>query len=230
VPDLGTVAITGGASGLGAAVAHAVDEAGGTAVVIDRRRPSNGFGHFEQVDLADTAAAEAAVRRVAEGIGGLDAVVTAAGIDACGKLGDVPSDEWEQVVAVNLFGTAAVVRAALPYLEASEHGRVVTVASTLGLRALSDATAYCASKFGVVGFSRALAAEAAGRIGVTCLIPGGMQTAFFDGRDEQYKPPPDADLAPPSEVAEAVLFALTRPNGTELRELIVTPARETSWP
>jgi NAD(P)-dependent dehydrogenase (short-subunit alcohol dehydrogenase family) len=230
VPNLGTVAITGGASGLGAAVAHAVDEAGGTAVVIDRQRPSNGFGPFEQVDLADTAAAEAAVRRVAESNGGLDAVVTAAGIDACGKLGDVPSDEWEQVVAVNLFGTAAVVRAALPYLEASEHGRVVTVASTLGLRALSDATAYCASKFGVVGFSRALAAEAAGRVGVTCLIPGGMQTAFFDGRDEQYKPPPDADLAPPSEVAEAVLFALTRPNGTELRELIVTPAREPSWP
>ena len=230
MPNLGTVAITGGASGLGAAVAHAVDEAGGTAVVIDRRRPSNGFDNFEQVDLADTAAAEAAVRRVAESNGGVDAVVTAAGIDACGKLGDVPREEWEQVVAVNLFGTAAVVRAALPYLEASEHGRVVTVASTLGLRALSDATAYCASKFGVVGFSRALAAETAGRVGVTCLIPGGMQTAFFDGRDEQYKPPPDADLAPPGEVAEAVLFALTRPNGTELRELIVTPARETSWP
>ena len=57
-----------------------------------------------------------------------------------------------------------------------------------------------------------------------------MQTAFFDSRDEQYKPPPDADLAPPQEVAEAVLFALTRSNGTELRELIVTPARESSWP
>jgi 2-dehydro-3-deoxy-L-rhamnonate dehydrogenase (NAD+) len=230
VPDLGTVAITGGSSGLGAAVAHAVEAAGGTAVVIDRQAPNNGFAHFERVDLSDTAAAEAAVRNVAERSGGLDAVVTAAGIDACGKLGDVPSADWERVVNVNLLGTVAVVRAALPYLEASDHGRVVTVASTLGLRALSDATAYCASKFGVVGFSRALGVESAGRVGVTCLIPGGMQTAFFDGRDEQYKPGPDADLAPPSEVAEAVLFALTRPNGTELRELIVTPAGETSWP
>ena len=227
--ELGTVIVTGGASGLGAAVAHAVQEAGGAAVVVDRNEPPNGFALFEQVDLARTRDAEEAVRRIAQRTGGIGAVVTAAGIDACGKLGDVSPKDWEQVIAVNLLGTAAVVRAALPYLEQS-HGRVVTVASTLGLRALSDATAYCASKFGVIGFSRALAAETAGRIGVTCLIPGGMQTAFFDSRDEQYKPPPDADLAPPQEVAEAVLFALTRSNGTELRELIVTPARESSWP
>jgi short-subunit dehydrogenase len=117
----------------------------------------------------------------------------------------------------------------VPYLEQAG-GRIVTVASTLGLRALSDATAYCASKFGVVGFSRALAVELAGRVGVTCLIPGGMQTAFFDGREEQYKPPPEAKLAPPEHVAEAVLFALTRPVGTEVRELIVTPSTEPSWP
>ena len=80
---------------------------------------------------------------------------------------------------VNLFGTAAVARAALPYLKAS-HGRIVTVASTLGIKAVGDATAYCASKFGVVGFTRSLAAETAGQIGVTLLIPGGMHTHFFD--------------------------------------------------
>lgn len=229
MPELGTVIVTGGASGLGAAVAGAVGRAGGSAVVFDRQEPQDGFAWFEQLDLARTRDAEAAVRRVAERAGGLSGVVTAAGIDSCGRLEDVSADDWEQVVSVNLLGTAAVVRAALPYLERSR-GRVVTVASTLGLRALSDATAYCASKFGVVGFSRALAAETAGRIGVTCLIPGGMQTAFFDSREEQYKPPADADLAPPAQVAEAVLFALTRPHGVELRELVVTPSRETSWP
>jgi short-subunit dehydrogenase len=122
-----------------------------------------------------------------------------------------------------------VIRAALPHLNRAG-GRVVTVASTLGLRALSDATAYCASKFGVIGFSRALAAETAGRVGVTCLIPGGMQTSFFEGRPEQYKPPPDVALAPPARVAETVIFALTRPAGVELRELVVCPPTESSWP
>jgi NAD(P)-dependent dehydrogenase (short-subunit alcohol dehydrogenase family) len=224
----GTVIVTGGASGLGAAVAGAVEAAGGTPVVLDVNPPPNGFA-LERVDLSDTRAAEVTVQRVAEAHGGLRGVVTAAGTDACGRLDDVPGDTWERVVAVNLLGTAAVVRAALPHLERTG-GRVVTVASTLGLKAVGDATAYCASKFGVVGFTRALAAETAGRVGVTLLIPGGMQTAFFDGRTEQYKPPPDAKLAPPSEIAAGVVFALSRPTEVELRELVMAVPTEPSWP
>ena len=224
----GTVIVTGGASGLGAAVAGAVEAAGGTPIVLDLNPPPNGFA-FERVDLSDTRAAESVVARVADANGGLRGVVTAAGTDACGRLDDVPGDTWERVVAVNLLGTAAVVRAALPHLERCG-GRVVTVASTLGLKAVSDATAYCASKFGVVGFTRALAAETAGRVGVTLLIPGGMQTAFFDGRTEQYKPPPDAKLAPPSEIAAGVVFALSRPPEVELRELVMAVPTEPSWP
>jgi NAD(P)-dependent dehydrogenase (short-subunit alcohol dehydrogenase family) len=225
---LGTVLVTGGASGLGAAVAGAIAAHGGTPVVLDLAAAADGID-AERVDLADTRAAEAAVRAAAERHGGLDAVVTAAGIDACGRLEDVDPESWERVVAVNLLGTAAVARAALPYLERS-HGRIVTVASSLGLRALSDATAYCASKFGVVGFSRALAVELAGRVGVTMLVPGGMRTAFFDGRPEQYRPGADAQLASPADVAEAVVFVLGRPAGLEVRELVVTPSVEPSWP
>ena len=227
-PDLGNVIVTGGASGLGAAVAGAIAHAGGTPVVLDLRPPADGVAH-QAVDLSDTAAAEAAVRSVVDAVGELHGIVTAAGVDACGPLRDVAAGSWERVVAVNLLGTAAVVRAALPYLELTR-GRVVTVASTLGLRALPDATAYCASKFGVVGFTRALAAEAQGRFGVTLLIPGGMQTAFFDGRPEQYRPGPDAKLAPPEEVAEAVVFALTRSPNVDLRELLICPPTEPSWP
>ena len=111
--DLGTTIVTGGASGLGLAVAGAVAAAGGTPVVLDRVAPEADVDH-EVVDLADTAAAEAAVTRVAERHGGLKGVVTAAGTDACGKLADVQRERWEKVVLVNLLGTAAVVRAALP--------------------------------------------------------------------------------------------------------------------
>jgi NAD(P)-dependent dehydrogenase (short-subunit alcohol dehydrogenase family) len=226
--DLGTVLVTGGASGLGAAVARAVADAGGRPVILDRVQPELDVEH-QIVDLSDARAAEAAVREVSERVGGLDAVVTCAGTDACGRLDDVPGEDWDRVIMVNLLGTVAVVRAAMPDL-LERRGRAVTVASTLGLRALSDATAYCASKFGVVGFSRALAAETQGRMGVTMLIPGGMHTAFFDGRDEQYMPPPDAKLNQPADVAQAVLFALRQPPGCEVRELVVTPAVEGSWP
>jgi NAD(P)-dependent dehydrogenase (short-subunit alcohol dehydrogenase family) len=222
---LGNVLVTGGAGGLGAAVADAVREAGGTPLVLDKSAPS--LGDFELVDLSDGRAAEAAVHKLAERHGAFSGVVTAAGIDRCGTLAEVPAEEWENVVRVNLFGTAAVIRAALPYLE---NGRVVTVASTLGLRAVSDATAYCASKFGVVGFTRALAAETAGRIGVTLVVPGGMRTNFFDDRTEQYRPKDLEKLNPPDRVAAAILFALGQPPDCEIRELVIAHSEEPSWP
>jgi 2-dehydro-3-deoxy-L-rhamnonate dehydrogenase (NAD+) len=229
VPEpLGTVLVTGGASGLGAAVVAAVAQEGGTPVVLDLKPPADGVP-YEPVDLSRPREAEEAVRRVGEARGGLDAVVTAAGIDACGDLADVAPDAWDRVVAVNLLGTVAVVRAALPHLE-RVRGRVVTVASTLGLRALPAATAYCASKFGVVGFTRALAAETGDRIGVTLLIPGGMRTHFFDGRPEEFKPAADQHLNRPEDVARSVVFALRQPPGCELREVLVAPATEPSWP
>jgi NAD(P)-dependent dehydrogenase (short-subunit alcohol dehydrogenase family) len=226
---LGTILITGGSSGLGAATAAAVQAAGGTPLVLDRLEPEDSVT-YQQVDLADSAAAAGAVEAVVKAAGGrLDGVFTAAGIDSCGPLDEVPVEDWEQVIRVNLLGTAAVVRAALPYLKRSR-GRVVTCASTLGIKAVSDATAYCASKFGVVGFTRALAAETAGEVGVTLLIPGGMHTHFFDNRTEQYKPPPDAKLNAPADVAAAVVYALSQPAGCELRELVICSSTESSWP
>jgi NAD(P)-dependent dehydrogenase (short-subunit alcohol dehydrogenase family) len=220
------VLVTGGASGLGAAVVAAVTEAGGKPYVLDRV-PVPGVPHVV-VDLADTRAAERATTEIAEQAGGLDGVVTAAGMDIPGRLADVPATEWERIVAVDLLAPAAVIRAALPALNPG--ARIVTVASTLGVKAVSDATAYCAAKFGMVGFTRALAAELAGRYGVTLLIPGGMRTRFFDERDEKYRPGPDAVLNDPVHVAGAVLFALSQPAGCEIRELVVCANQETSYP
>jgi NAD(P)-dependent dehydrogenase (short-subunit alcohol dehydrogenase family) len=218
------VIVTGGASGLGAAVASALRERGDRPVVLDRREPAD-----ELVDLADSKDTEEAVRRVGDRFGRIDAVVTCAGIDVPGSLRSVPTETWERIVAVNLLGTASVVRAALAWLEASR-GHVVTVASTLGHRAVGDATAYCASKFGVVGFTRALTAELKGQVGVTLLVPGGMQTAFFDDRTEQYRPGPDAKLNRPQDVAATIVMALRQPEGCEIRELVITPSEEPSWP
>ncbi|MFD6565883.1 SDR family oxidoreductase [Micromonospora profundi] len=223
-----TVLVTGGSSGLGAAVVAAVAASGGRPLVLDRQPPADGVS-WTECDLADTRAAEAATRHLAEQAGGLDAVVTAAGMDVPGRLTDVPGETWDRIVAVDLLATAAVIRAALPFLQTSG-GRIVTVASTLGVKAVSDATAYCAAKFGVVGFTRALAAELAGQVGVTLLIPGGMRTAFFDERDPQYKPGPDANLNDPVDTAAAIMFALNQPPGCAVRELVVCAEQETSYP
>jgi NAD(P)-dependent dehydrogenase (short-subunit alcohol dehydrogenase family) len=227
--SLGNVIVSGGSSGLGAATVEALLARGANPMVLDKNPPRADVP-FMGVDLADTEAVHAAVNSLMDRCDGrLDGIFTAAGIDSCGPLDDVPAKEWERVLHVNLFGTAAVVRASLPYLRKSK-GRVVTCASTLGIKAVSDATAYCASKFGVVGFTRALAAELAGDVGVTLLIPGGMHTSFFDSRTEQYKPPADAVLNKPEDVARTVIFALSQPAGCEVRELVVCASTESSWP
>jgi NAD(P)-dependent dehydrogenase (short-subunit alcohol dehydrogenase family) len=223
------VLITGGASGLGAAVADAVAKDGGRPLIIDRERPTHEYDWIE-CDLADTGAAEDATRQAIELAGNrIDGLVTAAGFDVPGSLAELPREVWERIVTVDLLATAAVIRAALPALKRS-HGSIVTVASTLGVKAVGDATAYCAAKFGVVGFTRSLAAELAGQVNVTLLIPGGMWTRFFDDREERYKPGPDASLNDPAHTAGAVLFALSQPPGCSVRELVVASELESSYP
>lgn len=222
------VVVTGGASGLGLATVAAIRSAGGRAFALDMRTRGE---HADElvVDVADRAAVDAALGAIAREAGGISAVVASAGVDACGPFGDVAADAWERVIHVNLIGTASIVRAALPHLERTR-GHVVTIASTLGLKAVGDATAYCASKFGVIGFSRALAVELKDRVKVTCLIPGGMHTNFFEGRTEQYKPPADWKANQPSDVANAIVFALSQPAHCEVREMVVCPSNEGSWP
>ncbi len=224
--SLGRVLVTGGSSGLGAAVADAVAAAGGQPIVMDLAAPDGNHVHFA-VDLADTELTESVVSFIAED--GLDAVVTCAAIDSCGPLDSVKTADWERVIAVNLLGTAAVIRASLAALTESG-GQVVTVASTLGRRALPDATAYCASKFGVVGLTRALTAEMGDRLRITCVMPGGMRTAFFDGRPAKYRPAPDAPLMDPGDVADVIVDLLKRRRSAVVPEIMITPGGETSWP
>jgi len=223
----GTILISGGSSGLGAALVEAALARRARPLVLDRRSPVHEVPHLV-ADLAESRAAAAALDGFLAGRPPLRAVITAAGTDACGRFDEVDHDAWETVVAVNLLGTAAVVRTALAHL--TPEADIVTVASTLGLRALSDATAYCASKFGVVGFTRALARERNGSPRVTLVVPGGMQTAFFDGRPEQYRPGRDAVLCDPASVADVIMHAIELPTGIELKEIVVGPAGEPSWP
>ena len=226
-PSTWSVIVTGGSSGLGAAICRRLVKAGASVVSLDIRDSDD--APTICVDIADTAATADATNWAIEQLGGVDAGVCCAGIDSPGPFTDIDAARWERVVAVNLLGTAAVLRAAWPSL-LERNGRAVTVASTLGHRAVGDATAYCASKFGVIGLSRALAAEYKGRVGVTLLTPGGMRTSFFDGRDEQYRPGADASLADADDVAASVLWAIGRPDDFEVRELAVMSSAETSWP
>ena len=180
-------------------------------LVIDRQSPKDGV-EWVQCDLADTRAAEKATREIIERAGGrIDGVVTAAGMDVPGTLEDIPGETWDRIVAIDLLATAAVIRAALPELKRS-HGGVVTISSTLGIKAVSDATAYCAAKFGVVGLSESLYGELmAEGIGVSVLCPMIVDTQINENsvrmRPKDLRNAEDLPVPPSSAMAGGTIAA-----------------------
>jgi len=224
--------VTGASRGIGAAVARALDLHG---VRLGLASRSGGDLGLEGVvalpcDVRDPAQLEALVAATVERHGRLDILVANAGVGAYGSFLDLEPRHLEEMVDVNLKGTLYAVRAALPHLLESGEADVVTVASEAGRRGLPYEAVYCASKFGQVGFTRALDHELRER-GVRCtsVCPGGVATDFAldDGRGRT----PDAlpGMMTADEVAEVVLFVLTRPRTHRILEVALRPVTEGSW-
>jgi NAD(P)-dependent dehydrogenase (short-subunit alcohol dehydrogenase family) len=165
--------VTGGASGLGLGIASALHAAGVRVAIADvdgaaaERAASDLSGALAvRMDVRDAGSVEAGVAAAVEALGGLDTLVTSAGVFAMGPFDTLPVSDWERVLAVNLTGTYLVCRAAAAHLRASGRGRVVTIASDGGKRGYANMAAYVASKHGVIGLTETMALEL-GPAGVT---------------------------------------------------------------
>ncbi len=237
------VLVTGAGSGLGNATARAFAAAGSTVACIDinevaAQRVNDDLQAQDSKSIAlqcDVSSAEAvlrAVQTVHERLGRLDIVVNCAAIDHTLSVEEMTVEQWDQVIGVNLRGPFLFAKAALPIMREQHSGHIINIASTAATRAWANASAYHASKWGLVGFSRGLGVE--GRsdgIRVTTIIPGGMRTHFFDRFTEQGIPMPDQqNLQDPTNVAEVIVFAAQVPPESALQEVIITPLTETSWP
>ena len=224
--------VTGASRGIGAAVAHALDAQGVRLGLASRSGDDLGLEGAVSLpcDVRDPAQLEALVAATVERHGRLDILVANAGVGAYGSFLDLEPRHLEEMVDVNLKGTLYAVRAALPHLLESGEADVVTVASEAGRRGLPYEAVYCASKFGQVGFTRALDHELRER-GVRCtsVCPGGVATDFAldDGRGRTPEALPGMMTA--DEVAEVVLFVLTRPRTHRILEVALRPVTEGSW-
>ncbi|MEV7630318.1 SDR family oxidoreductase [Actinoplanes sp. NPDC089786] len=175
--------VTGGASGIGLAIAIAFTAEGARVVVLDRAkdRPSGlpeTIG-FVSADVTDDAGVRAAVSAAAGQLGGLDLLVNNAGIGAQGSVADATDDEWHSVLDVNVVGTARVSRAAWPFLRASPHAAVVNTSSIASTAGLPQRAVYSASKGAVSALTRAMAADGmADGIRVNAVNPGTADTPW----------------------------------------------------
>lgn len=224
--------ITGASRGIGAATARMLDAEGVRLGLVSRSGDDLGIDGAIGIaaDVRDADAMRSAADAVAERHGGIDILVVNAGVGAYGPILDLDADHLDEMIEVNVKGAIHSVRAALPHLVRSDAADLVTVASEAGRRGLPNEAVYCASKFAQVGLTAALDHELREH-GIRCtnVCPGGVATDFAMGRGRTPDMPALAGMMRPDEVAEAVLFVLTRPRTHRILEVAFRPVTETSW-
>lgn len=236
----GKVAIvTGGGRGLGEAICRMLGEAGAIAIVADIRtelaqkvameiQADGAKAQPLQLDVCNATQVESAIAEIVSQYGQLDILINNAGVDVTLPVDELSVQDWERIIAVNLNGPFVMSKFVLPYMKQQGQGNIVNITSTAAKRAWANASAYHASKWGLLGFSHALHVEARPHnIKVTAVVAGGMQTPFLLERF------PDIDLnnlQDPKHVADTIRYVLMQPVETVIPEVMVLPMRETSWP
>jgi 3-oxoacyl-[acyl-carrier protein] reductase len=183
--------VTGGASGIGLAIARRLTASGATVALWDlsesalvAARTSLGDSSTQHivVDVSDAEAVTAATSETLQALGSIDILVNSAGITGPNALvEDYPVDAWQRVLAVNLTGIFLTCRALVPQMRTADYGRVVNVASVAGKEGNPNAAAYSASKAGVIALTKSLGKELASTgVTVNCVAPGAVKTALFD--------------------------------------------------
>jgi NAD(P)-dependent dehydrogenase (short-subunit alcohol dehydrogenase family) len=233
-----TILVTGGASGLGAALCHVLSSCGANIVIgdlnLDKAQTvaslleTSGQTHAIGFNVGDPVAAERAINETIERFGKLDVLVNNAGTDITCSIDELDYTQWDRVIHTNLYGPFLLSKFAARHMKETGGGQIVNIASTAAKRAWPNASAYHASKWGLLGLSHALHAELRPhKIKVTAVLAGGMRTPFLLDRF------PDIDvntLQDPVNVAKAVKSVLMLPEQTVIPEIMVLPMQETSWP
>jgi NAD(P)-dependent dehydrogenase (short-subunit alcohol dehydrogenase family) len=175
------VVITGGAQGIGAALARAVTACGGTAVVFDVVKPGFDVDYVE-VDVADRSAVESAVRAVVSRYGRIDGLVAGAAVQRRTPVVELEPAEWTRTLQVNLDGVVWACQAVVPHMVSRRSGSVIVFTSGLAVTGYAGAAAYASSKAALTAFAKSLAAEVAEhRVRVNVAAPGVIDTEQFRG-------------------------------------------------
>ncbi|MCY3874446.1 MAG: SDR family NAD(P)-dependent oxidoreductase [Rhodobacteraceae bacterium] len=188
--------VTGGAQGIGGAVVKRLASAGAQVAIWDldvelARKTCAGIGNGSmavEVDIADQQAVNAALEATLGSFGRIDVLVNSAGIAGLNETVErYPLEEFERIVAVNLVGTFIVNKAVIPHMKAANYGRIVNIASIAGKEGNPNASAYSASKAGVIGLTKSVGKELAGyNIAVNCVTPAAARTRIFDQMSEEH--------------------------------------------
>jgi NAD(P)-dependent dehydrogenase (short-subunit alcohol dehydrogenase family) len=185
-----TAIVTGGASGIGAGIARRLAAEGATLCLWDLDEPAlarSGAAHIETLDVTDPAAVHRAAETAAAALGKIDILVTSAGVTGPNHpTWEYPIKAWDRVIDINLKGVFYCCHAVVPFMQTNGYGRIVNIASIAGKEGNPNASAYSASKAGVIGLTKSLGKElAATEIRVNCVTPAAVKTPIFDQMTQQ---------------------------------------------
>jgi len=226
-----TVVCVGACGGIGAATAQQLSAEGYRLVLIDarsdadlapvRERCGEGSHVAFSCSIADAEQVEAVAAEIGRAIGVVDAVVNAAGVFHFGNVGETTPEVWSRVIDVNLSGLFFLIRALLPQMRRAPYARVVNILSIAALQGFANQTAYCASKWGGLGLSLALAEELRPeRIYVTTISPGAVDTALWTGTPAFDR----SKMLRAADVANAVSYVLRQPEHVAVEDLVIKPS------
>lgn len=226
-----TALITGASRGIGEATARALQELGVNLALASRSGEDLGLDGAlaMSVDVRRPSDLGAIVEAAVDRFGRLDILVVNAGVGSYGPFLELPADELEEMIDINVKGAIYSIRAALPHLLRSDAADIVTIASEAGRRGLPLEAVYCASKFAQIGLTRSLDHELREQ-GVRCtsVAPGGVATDFAMGRGRSPEMPELEGMMDPQDVADAVVYVLTRPRNHRILEIAFRPMTESS--
>ncbi len=215
-------AVTGGAKGIGLATSQALLARGARVALLDLENVVIDHPHALSIrcDVSCAADVQAAVNQITEQLGPIDVWVNNAGLARHRWIPDYTEEEIDLMLAVNLKGTILGSQAALKAMMPHKHGHIVNVISTASLRGIPSETVYCAAKWGVRGFTQGLAEEAAAhRIRVTAILPGGVDTAFWD--DASQRQAPKQLFLKPEHIANGIVSCIEMDDFCVPRELVL---------
>ena len=235
--------VTGASSGLGRATAISLARAGADVALVARSQRELDSAKEEvskigrraltlPVDLASEDETAGAVGRTLEALGRIDVLVNAAGTDTPGTVEELDVEGWDRTLAVNLRAPFLLSKAAFPRMREAGGGMIVNVSSVAGKKGWANASAYCASKFGLTGFTEALADEGKEHgIRAIVLYPGAMATNWgaFSPKERQEGEPTKAlptRVLPPEQVADLIAWLAASPPEFVLTEGIILPIEE----
>ncbi|MEM7595723.1 MAG: SDR family oxidoreductase [Cyanobacteria bacterium P01_A01_bin.83] len=234
------VAVTGASSGIGEAIVRELANAGCKVMLAARREAKlkslveelGDSVSYHSTDVTDAKQVQSMAQVTIERFGQIDVLVNNAGIMPVSPLIDLKIDDWNKAIDVNIRGVLHGIAAVLPHMQERSSGHIINIGSVASLHAIPNFAVYCGTKYAVRGISESLRKETLGRVRVTIIYPGAVESELIQSSNDEQTANQinnsfsEVNFIPPTAISQAVRYAIDQPNEVAVNEIVVRPSNQ----